>query len=539
MVFLSELALLLVESLTRRIGQSYDTRTYALKRSQEASGMVFPMDGSVDRSQDTPVNFTGRVTAIVDDLMEYNRNPDFNLSIKRINSTCIDADNIERYYTPSIRKLETLGQAGVIVSVMSLRSELCGYTSFQLISFLTAEIQSTIEDFEYSARHLNHPPHFDGITCFIQRCHKAIERLNDPTDPLALGFLTADTCYYDTQTPRQPIHPRPVQRIAVSEGAKRYDADMVDVTYPPAADYDESNTARKAWLLDAPASAAYASVWYRFPANHTVGLWDVFTVPGNITLRMLLPETPGRGALWLAGGCNDRSTASANITYTEEWNFISVSIEGRETTITFNDQSWKVRTPIRSYCADQHPFLGPRLERPWNGLPRPQGTIRFYDFKVLAERPASIEPLAITKGYLEELGTDIPIICNTRDGFERRVGLTQCIPRPLFKALSDLPQEDPVETDNQTSSPLEEIQREYHDTADYFTLQSAVNVGFAVCLLFLLILTLMTLKTKFAKTNGQSKTDCATPDHAPFDPSLPIAAEIIEAPLPIAVEERV
>ena len=539
MVFLSELALLLVESLTRRIGQSYDTPTYALKRSQEASRMVFSMNGTIDRSQDTPFHFTARVTAIVDDLMEYNRNPDFNLAIQRINSTCIDADNIQRYYTRSASKMDTLGQAGVIVSVMSLRSELCGYTSVQLISFLTAEIHSTIADFEGTVRRLAYPPNFDSLTCFIQRCHKAIERLNDPTDPLELGFLTADTCYYDMQTPRQPVYARPVPRIAVREGAKRYDADMVDVTYPLAADYELGNTARKAWLVDAPASAAYASVWYLFPANHTVGLWDVLTVPGNFTLRMLLPDTSGRGALWLAGGCNDRSMASAKINYTEEWNFLSVSIEGTEAIITFNDQSWKVRTPIRSYCSDKHPFLGPRLERPWNGLPRPQGTIRFYDFKVLAERPASIEPLAITKGYLDELGTDIPIICNTRDGFERRVGLTKCIPSPLFKAQSNLPEADPIKTDNQTSSSAEEIQPEYHDTADYFTLQLAVNVGFAVCLLFLLILTLMSLKKKFAKTNGQSKTDCATPDQAPFDPSLPIAAEIINSPLPTVVEEMV
>jgi len=533
MVFLSELALLLAESLTRQNGMAYDTPTYALKRSMAASDQVFVIDGSIDRSSDAPVNFTERVDALVSNIMQFDRNQDFRQSMARINETCIDEGNINLYYTAGDRGWEAIAQAGVVVSIMSQRTDICGYHAPKLISFLKRSIYYAMAEVERMLPVQDKTPDYDAARCFIQRFHKAIERLDDPADPLEVGFLTSDTCYHDTQRPPQPVIPRPVHPIGVAEGGKRHASGMVDVTYPPIEEYNISNFARRAWLLDGPTTASYASVWFILPGNHTNGIWDLFTVPGSFTLRLFLSNTePNRGGLWLAGGCSDHSTSTVQITYAEEWNFVSVAVKGREATITFNDQSWKVLAPPTSYCRDQFPFLGPRLERPGVHIGRPQGVARFYDLKVSVETPASFEPLSVKKAQLDELGMAIPIICNTRDGFERLVGFTNCIPRPLFNTQFVYPKQDLNKADD--NAPTAEVgRREYQEAADD-TKFTAVNVAFAMCLLFLLFLSLMTLKNKFVKTNEQSKTE-----QSPFDSSLPIAVETCNSPLPSVAEELV
>jgi len=91
-----------------------------------------------------------------------------------------------------------------------------------------------------------------------------------------------------------------------------------------------------------------------------------------------------------------------------------------------------MRAPFDPECTETSVALGPRLDAPWDTKQAENSVIRFYDFKVSTD-PQTQEDLAITRNHLNELGTDTPIVCNPRNGNERREGLKACYPGPVVR----------------------------------------------------------------------------------------------------------
>jgi hypothetical protein len=421
--FSPELGMLMAESLLR--GSGAEALSYAHFRNR--ADRDFIVNGSADRSHAEPIDFANRLNAMLG-IFTSHRVYDFDEAIERFNTTCIDPDNVTGYYR--VADLSSLGmaQAGILSAFMSMRAQVCGYTSEQIRAFVVSRVQVAKEQVEQDYG-TGPAPVPDVIRCWLQRLSFAIRRLGESTDPLVMGFLTMDTCLPGLHTPY--IIERDVT-VAVSEPLNYFDPGMVDLTYPARADYQTGNYSRGAWFINPPENAAYASVWFHLMsgngnANSTIDLFSI-----QDTFKLSFKRYYGRDKLLISGTCGEVSTTQVDFTHTRGWHFVSAAIHGSTMTIRYDDSYWYVRAPLSTGCGDRSASLGPRLDAPWDGRQPERATIRFYDFKV-SDNPTTTEDISITKEHLTDLGKDTPVACNPRNANERRVGLKACYPGPVVR----------------------------------------------------------------------------------------------------------
>jgi hypothetical protein len=418
--FTPELGMLMAESFSR--GRGAETLSYASKRF--LAGGTFSVNGSADRLTAEPVDFSNRLQTMLD-FFTGNDLYDFGLVIDKFNTTCIDATNITAHYEVSEHATLAIAQAGVLSAIMSMRANDCGYTSAQLISYATSQIQNDITEIETNIAGADLPD--DTFLCYLERLRDAIRRLKESTDPLAMGFLTMDTCIAGLSTPH--VLPSAVY-VAVSAPGSYYDPGMIDVAYPSRDYYQTGNFSRRAWFIDPPADAAFASVWFNIikATRSARSRWELFSIQDRFTVS--LKRNLGRDQLIISEGCRGRDLSYVDIRYTPGWHFVSVSLRDDVAVIRYDDRSWQVEAPLRAQCG-LSATLGPRLDAPWDLGHAENSVIRFFDFKVASE--SQTEDVHIIRAHLIELGTDIPVICNTKSGNERREGLKACYPGPVVR----------------------------------------------------------------------------------------------------------
>jgi len=321
-----------------------------------------------------------------------------------------------------------MAQAGILSCIMSMRAEVCGYTSAQISAFAVSQVKVAKDEVERFIPTINWTT--DVMRCWSQRLDFAIRRLGESTDPLVMGFLTMDTCVPSMRIPQVVV--RDPVTIAVSKPLNYLDPGMVDVGYPAREDYQTGNFTRGAWLIAPPNDAAYASAWFHFMKGYEnlKGTWDLFSIQNKFKLS--LQRDFGRDKLILSGACGGDEVSHVDLTYRPGWRFVSVAIRGKIAIIRYDSSTWQVTAPSRADCRESAASLGPRLDAPWDGRQAENAIIRFYDFKVSAD-PHTQEDLFITRNHLDELGTDTPIVCNPRNGNERRDGLNACYPGPVVR----------------------------------------------------------------------------------------------------------
>ena len=418
--FTPELGMLMAESFAR--GRGAETLSYAGKRL--LAGGTFVVYGSADRLNAEPVDFSNRLEVMLD-FFAGNDLHDFDLTIEKFNTTCIDATNITAHYDVSEHATLAIAQAGILSAVLSMRANECGYTSAQLIAYATSQIQHAITEIETDIAGAVLPD--DTFRCLLERLRDAIRRLKESTDPLAMGFLTMDTCIAGLSTPH--VLPRAVT-VAVSATCSYFDPGMIDVAYPSRGDYQTGNFARGAWFIDTPADAAFASVWFNVieASRSARSRWELFSIQDRFTLS--LKRNLGRDQLILSGGCGGEDLSYVDMRYSSGWHFVSVALHGNLAVIRYDDRTWQVDAPLRVQC-DSSATLGPRLDAPWGEGQAENSVIRFFNFKVAAD--SETEDIRVTRNHLIELGTDLPVICNTKSGNERREGLKACYPGPVVR----------------------------------------------------------------------------------------------------------
>ena len=419
--FSPELGMLLAESLVNVMVP--EPRSYAGLRT--LAGATFFVNATADRFQAEPLDFANRLHAI----RQYVRDTGtfrFHEDIEKFNTTCINPTNVTAHYTVSDLATTAIAQAGVLSAIMSMRASVCGYTSDQLVAFTRGQVRDGKAQLEVLLAGLKIET--DAVRCWFQRLDDAIRRLGESTDPLSMGFLTLDTCLniQGHIVPRDPV------TIAVSEPLNYFDPGMVDVSYPARNSYQTGNFSRAAWLIDTPAEVSYASVWFNFikGGEQSQGKWDLFSITDSFNLR--LERNRRRDRLVLSNPCGGQLMSGIDFPSEPGWHFVSVAVYGNVAIIRYDELSWRVRVPVRAACEDASASLGPRLDAPLDGEQAENAIIRFYDFKVSSE-PAVEGDMLIKRNHLRELGTDTPIVCNTRNGFERRDGLKACYPGPVVR----------------------------------------------------------------------------------------------------------
>ena len=421
--FTPELGMLMAESLVR--GSGAETLSYAGVRTR--AGGVFLVNGTADRLYAEPIDFANRLNVMRGFFTSLNVH-NFDTAIERFNTTCIDPNNVTAYYTVDGRPPVGMAQAGILSVFMSMRAKVCGYSSAQIIAFAVSQIKLGKAEVEHYSAILTATN--DVLRCWSQRLDFAIRRLSESADPLSMGFLTMDTCVPGLRIPhvvlREPV------TIAVSAPLNYFDPGMVDVAYPARTEYQTGNFSRGAWLIAPQADAAYASVWFHFMKGYdnANATWDLFSIQDRFKLS--LKRNFGRDKLLLSSACGDEEASHVNFQYTSGWRFVSVAIDGNIAVIRYEDRSWVVRAPFSADCEDTSASLGPRLNAPWDGKQAEKAIIRFYDFKV-SDNPETQEDLSIVRNQLMELGTETPIVCNPRNGNERRDGLKACYPGPVVR----------------------------------------------------------------------------------------------------------
>ena len=420
--FSPELGMLMAESLVRGEGGA-ETISYAGKRT--SAGRLFLVDSNVDRAYAEPIDFANRLNVMRGFLLSYSHYG-FDDDIERFNTTCIDLDDV--HYGVSDKATLGMAQAGVLAAIMGMRAQICGYTSAQLITFTTNAVLAGKAELERQI--IGMPITSDAIRCWLQRLDYAIRRLSDNADPLQMGFLTMDTCLPGLNTPY--VVPRDPVTIAVSEPLAYFDPGLVDVNYPARGQYLTGNFSRGAWLIDPAADASYASAWLNFMRGYenSRSYWDLFSIQDRF--KLTLQRNRGRDRLILSGACGGEEVSHVDFEYSPGWHFLSVAIHGKAAAIRLDDRVWQVDAPLRGSCGDTSASLGPRLDAPWDQKQAENAVIRFYDFKVSAN-PYTREDLTVIQNHLKDLGTDTPIVCNTRSGNERREGLKTCYPGPVVR----------------------------------------------------------------------------------------------------------
>jgi len=415
-----ELGMLMAESFAR--GHGAETLSYAGKRF--LAGGTFIVNGSADRLNAEPIDFSNRLGVLLD-FFAGNYMHDFDLAIEKFNTTCIDATNITAHYEVSEHATLAIAQAGILSAILSMRANECGYTSSQLIAYATSQIQHAITEIVNDIAGAILPD--DTFRCLLERLGDAIRRLKESTDPLVMGFLTMDTCIAGLSTPH--VLPRAVT-VAVSAPGSYYDPGMIDVAYPSRDDYQTGGFSRGAWFIDTPADAAYASVWFNVmqATRSARSRWELFSIQDRFTLS--LKRNLGRDQLILSGGCGGEDLSYVDMRYSSGWHFVSVALRGNVAVIRYDDRTWQVEAPLRAQFA-LSATLGPRLDAPWGEGQAENSVVRFYDFKVASD--SETEDIRAVRNHLMELGTDLPVICNTKSGNERREGLKACYPGPVVR----------------------------------------------------------------------------------------------------------
>ena len=422
--FAPELGMLMAESLVRG-GRGGEPFSYARRRT--SAGRIFLVNATADRAYAEPIDFANRLEVMRGFLLSFGHYG-FSEDIQKFNTTCIDPDNITGNYRVSDRASLGIAQAGILATIMSMRAKICGYTSAQLISFTTNAVRAAQAEAE--RQNIGLPITSDAARCWLQRLDDAVRRLSDNADPLQMGFLTIDACLLGVNTPY--VVPRDPVTIAVSEPLAYFDPGLVDVSYPARGQYLAGNFSRGAWLIDPPVDASYASAWLHFKKGYENfrSKWDLFSIQDKF--KVTLQRNMGRDRLILSAACGGEEVSHVDFRYFPGWHFLSVAIHDKVALIRFDDRTWEIAAPLKAACGDTSASLGPKLDAPWDQQQAENAVIRFYDFKVSAN-PYTQEDLNLTKNHLRELGSDAPILCNTRNGNERREGLKKCYPGPVVR----------------------------------------------------------------------------------------------------------
>ena len=411
----------MAESLVRGNDRGLETLSYAGLRS--AAGGLFLVNASADRLTAEPIDFANRLATMREFFRIYGIK-DFDETINKFNNTCIDPSNVTAHYAVHHHATIGMAQAGVLSTIMSMRAKVCGYSSPQLISFTTSQVHKGIAELESI---LPNAKNTGIIRCWLQRLNYAVRRLGEGTDPLVSGFLTMDNCL-TSRTTRYVI-PREVS-LGLSDPNAYHDPSMVDVSYPERDIYQTGNYSRGAWLLDSPADAAYASVWFNLMQGvlNYKSQWELFSIQDRFTLT--LQRNLGRDKLILSSACGGAEASHVNLTYNRGWRFVSVGIQSDVAVIRFDDKFWQIQAPLKGDCGEKSASLGPRLDAPWDQKQAENTTIRFYDFKV-SSQPGNEDDVPAIRKNLTDLGTDLPMVCNAKYGNERRDGLRACYPGPV------------------------------------------------------------------------------------------------------------
>jgi len=259
---------------------------------------------------------------------------------------------------------------------------------------------------------------------------------------------------------------------------------MVDDSYPARRDYQTGNFTRGAWLIEPPADAAYASAWFIVieGSENPRTTWNLFSIQDKFTLS--LKRDDGRHKLTFSYVCGGDEFTYVELRYTPGWHFVSVALYGEIALVRFDNRTWHMRAPFDPECTETSVALGPRLDAPWDTKQAENSVIRFYDFKVSTD-PQTQEDLAITRNHLNELGTDTPIVCNPRNGNERREGLKACYPGPVVRVQYLYDAYEPNEVAASAEEVTADIPIQIEESAHSITEGETPDFGQRECLIIL------------------------------------------------------
>ena len=419
--FNPDLALLLAESFYSPSSPDGNTLAYSRYLSNRAA--PHKVEATEFTDMHGPAQFTDRVAVMLAD-PRFGGDA-FKSIVEQLDSSCID-QRYDPQYPVSSDPSVAVAQAGILASVLAMRSRSCAYSRYYLEAFLTRNLRAFVSHWRAVAESTSATAPDPRASCYAERAKQAIDRLGYHSSISFRGILTLDACHmgYAATASQSPI--------AVSWSTKLLPGELVQIEYNGATDHIPG-TPLKAWLKNPPAVINQASVWVNVLTgfnNSTMNMLDLLSINNQYTVS--IQSFSGNSHLTLTYTCTGGlfKYANSTIVLTTGWHLVSVGVQDGVATITFDQQSWELSLPVslETGCGRPSASLGPRS---W-GIPsgrKAAGVVaRFYGLEVSATvKPMSLYP---TLTLLNALGGSTPAPCLTLDGFESRVSLTRCAPSP-------------------------------------------------------------------------------------------------------------
>ena len=481
------------------------TRFHGYKPGQTSVHAISKIDGQTISS-----DYHKRFFRAVQHIWSFEPYHDINSTIDRFNSTCIESTNFTSQYAPATEGVARVVEAGLLASVLALRSETCGYSVESFLSYLKESLQYLVDFYEADllTRFQGDIDMTRAVHCGIERAEDAIRRLEDGLVVASRGFLAVDACI------PQDEYSKITPPIGVENGVKHYSGDLVEINYRASALEDSTVSA---WLVNPPQIINNANIFFNIIFGMFSGVIDLIGQVGRFTLSI----NSNGAEMWLSLklGCLEdyRTIESPTFKTVQGWTSAGVVIRENAVTLSFGQERFTmpIDTEMLGRCnsltaissTSRSFFFGPSPtedESPSTERLSTERVVRFYGITGLTD-PDFVIPLEPVQGQLEELGLGIPPFCYTVDDFESREGLTVCNPFSASVAPSDQEDVERASPANADEVPLGQPVPQISST---IWISTGLATG-AILLIFLIWL-------KVQKRKSASKTENIIQDISPM-----------------------
>ena len=481
------------------------TRFHGYKPGQTPSHADSTIDGHT-----IPFDYHNRFFRAIQHTWSFEPFHDINSTIDRFNSTCIDSTNFTSQYAPATEGVARVVEAGLLASVLALRSQTCGYSVDSLLSYLKESLQSLVIFYETEllTRFRGEIDMTRAVHCGIEKAHDAIRRLEEGLDVASRGFLAVDACI------PQDEYSKMASPIGVENGVKHYSGDLVEINYH-ASSLEDSTVS--AWLVNPPQIVNNAQIFFNIISGTFQGVIDLLGQVDRFTLSI----NSNGAEMWLSLklGCLDyyHALESPMFKAVQGWTSAGVVIRENAVTLSFGEARFTlaINTEMLGRCdnltttssTSRSFFFGPAPtedEGPSEERLSTERVVRFYGITGFTD-PDVFIPLEPIKNQLEELGLGIPPFCHTVDFFESREGLTIC--NPFTASVAPRDQEDVERASPANADEVPLGQADLHSSSTIW-----ISAGLATGAILLILL----IWFKVHNQNCANKTENLIHDNSPM-----------------------
>jgi hypothetical protein len=467
--FEPELGLQLAEAFTPDSHVPADGLTYAAHSIAHARYMdnlnkVHVFETTWDRMVSEPFNFTARLAKLKNGMES--KVSSFDRLITDASQSCFDLSDMAHAYPRSLDAPTDVALAGILSSILAMRSQVCRYSTSDLTAFIQAELKVAADLLLETSPN---PVVEQYNSCMRYRILDATSRLTQSFDAYYRGFLTMDRCLMASpqRISNTPWFYTPLgfkettpEYWFEGEHSKVKAGGIVEV-------FQNGSDSESPLLIRRHANISYISVWFKRGSPAGIYRTALFGIEGLFCLNyennvdgprlLLFVGDAGNVTRFEVGPSMGFSPAS------NSWSFVSMAIRDKIVTVTLDGVQWKSTLnesfPQASFEGYQVHLGKERLPHSpyWTGiryrqssrgarrhnapmsftsyhidpvLALTQSTVSFYDLKV-SDDPDTTNDDNYVRAQLQRLGSAEPSDCLTEDGFEVRYGLFECYPASI------------------------------------------------------------------------------------------------------------